>query len=188
MADEPNTDGPKVDIEQATTDITNMMEWMARTEQRFTDAANLLKSTLPDIVARDTIGNVVDLASGLAKGFESFEATMKAYRGEIAKMKELHMPTRFDDEGVTTFNTDQFRVSRTTRVLASIIADEKEDAFEWLRENDYEGLIKPTVNASSLSGAAKELMENGMELPDDMFRVHTKNGVSITVKKPSRGS
>jgi hypothetical protein len=93
------------------------------------------------------------------------------------------MPARLDAEECKTFNTDDSRVTRTAKVYASIPGDKREAAYQWLRDNGYEGLIQETVNSSSLSGAAKEMMANGNELPEDLFSVHTKDGISITRKR-----
>lgn len=167
--------------------ITRMTDWVEEVAARFTDAATTVRDNVPDIALKAPMGRAIDVAAHLSKTFDGLEENIKSFRAEIAKMKELHLPERFDNEEVGTFNTDTFRVTKTTRTYASIIG-EQDDAFDWLRSNDYEGLIKPTVNASSLSAAAKELMESGKELPDDLFRVYNKNGVSITVKKAARGA
>lgn len=166
--------------------ITQMTDWIEQVARRFTDAATTVRDNVPDIAAKAPMGRAVDVAAHLAKTADFLEDNIKAFKAEIAKMKEVHLPERFDNEEVSTFNTETFRVTKSTRVFASIIGDQ-DAAFDWLRNNDYAGLIKPTVNASSLSAAAKELMESGKELDDELFRVYNKNGVSITVKKPARG-
>lgn len=166
--------------------ITQMTDWIEQVARRFTDAATTVRDNVPDIAAKAPMGRAVDVAAHLSKTADFLEESIKAFKAEIAKMKEVHLPERFDNEEVSTFNTETFRVTKSTRTYASIIGDQ-DAAFDWLRANDYGGLIKPTVNASSLSAAAKELMENGKELDDELFRVYNKNGVSITVKKAARG-
>lgn len=170
------------ELAAAKEDLLRVASVISKIGGRVTDASELMKSRMADFCSKARMGEVVDTGSEIIKAFQNLEEDMKKLRGEISKMKEVHMPARFDDEGVTTFNTDRFRVTRSARVFASIISEDKDDAFQWLRDNEYGGLIKPTVNASSLSAAAKEMLENGMELPDDMFRVATKDNVSITVK------
>lgn len=181
MASAPN---PEIDAKIAT--VTAMTQWIADVGTRFTDAANAVRDNIPDIALKAPMGKAIDVAAMLAKTVDNFEDSIKAFKAEIAKMKEVHLPERFDNEEVSTFNTETFRVTRTMRTFASISGDQ-EEAFDWLRSNDYAGLIKETVNSSSLSAAAKELMENGRELPDDIFSVYNKNGVSITIKKAARG-
>lgn len=178
---------PEINLEEAMDKVKNMVQFLARSEQRVTDAANLMDECMATIAAKAKMGDAVDLTAEVAQGFREFEDALKKLRNQVARMKEVHMPNRFDDEGVTSFTTDKFRVTRTARTFASIVAEDKEDAFEWLRENDYGGLIKETVNSSSLSAVAKELLENGRELPDELFRTHNKDNVSVTVKKQNRG-
>jgi hypothetical protein len=146
-----------------------------------------MAAMLPEVIAEQPLGATVDLVSDISKTFESVDAALSDIKKRIDFAKEVSLPQRFDDEQVKTFNTDKFRVTKTSRVFASILPEVKDEAFQWLEENEFGSLIKPTVNASSLSAAAKELMENGKELPEDYFRCHMKNGVSITVLKPKRG-
>lgn len=73
------------------------------------------------------------------------------------------------------------RVSVAYRFSASII--DKEKGLEWLRGNGHGGLIQETVNSSTLSAFAKDMLENqGIELPPDIFKVGTSPYTSITKK------
>lgn len=146
-----------------------------------------MASMLPEVVAKAPLGSVVDVVSDTAKAYERLDEALSAVKKRLDFAKEVSVPERFDADKVKTFNTDRFRVTRLTRLFASIIGDEKEAAYKWLRDNGYDALIKETVNASSLSSAAKELIETGKELPDDLFSMASKNGVSITALKAKRG-
>lgn len=147
-----------------------------------------IAANMPEFVTAAPLGDVVDMASEIAKVSEKLEKAAADIKSRISYTKEVSLPQRFDKDKVTTFNTERFRVTRLSRVLASIIGGEdgKDEAFQWLRDNEYGSLIKETVNSSSLSAAAKEVMEKGMELPEDLFNTITKDSVSITVKKPKR--
>lgn len=147
---------------------------------------------LAQLVTEQPLGAVVDLvadikdAIGVVHGDGSSVVTNKL-KGRLRYISEVTLPERFDHEQVKTFNTEKWRVTKLTKVMASIPADKKEQAFEWLEQNDLGSLIKPTVNASSLSGAAKEIMEKGEELPEELFNVHMQPGISVTKLKPKRG-
>ena len=79
------------------------------------------------------------------------------------------------------------RVTRTIRLFASIVSGMSEKAIAYCKSKEnLAPLVKETINASSLSSAAKELMENGHELPEDLFNVHFKDGISITRAKGSK--
>jgi hypothetical protein len=68
------------------------------------------------------------------------------------------------------------------RWSASIL--DKELGHRWLHDNGHGGLIIPTVNASSLSAFAKDLMENeGKELPEHIFKTGRLTYTSITKAK-----
>jgi len=94
------------------------------------------------------------------------------------------LPELFESEGVKTLNlTSGFRVSIREVIRASVKADAKIDAYQWLYNNDLGDLITNTVNASSLSATARTLNEEGRELPADLFNVATLPQVSLTKTK-----
>lgn len=68
-------------------------------------------------------------------------------------------------------------VGITNRVSCSML--DKTLGFEWLRGNGHGALITETVNSSTLSAFAKELLEAGEELPDDAFKISTSSYTSI---------
>lgn len=142
----------------------------------------MLGSTLPDFVATQPLGTAVDGLSGLDKAVTTLEKSLSAVKARLSFAKEVSMPSRMDAEAVKTFNTENFRVTRTARVFASINAEHLDDAYDWLRGHEYGSLIKETVNSSSLSAVAKEMMQEGEELPEEFFKVHMKDGISITKK------
>lgn len=92
------------------------------------------------------------------------------------------LPGRLDAANVKTFTMDHVgRFTRTERYVASVIPEAREEAFAWLRKNGGGDLIKPTVNAQSLSGFGRELLEEkGKDLPDKLFKVTLIPGVSFT--------
>lgn len=199
---------------------------------------------LPQFIAENTLGQIVDLQVAFENEVSAVADQMKTLAAYVSEAREVHLPQRLDDDETKTHTSlSGNRMSRTTRVLASIKSGHKEDAFSWLKTPvtfeeptpeeaeliaslrqriekgeeinstdfpplrpkfpftrnetgkivlvegyngevpDYSSLIQPTVNSSSLSALAKELMESGGELPADMFSVHTKDGVSITKAK-----
>lgn len=146
-----------------------------------------LGQCLVDVCNHAPMGAAVDISAALSKAYEEVDAMLTMVGKRLSYVKEVTLPERFDEEQVTTFNTERFRVTATQRIFASIIGSEKEAAHKWLEDNGYGDLIKPTVNASSLSSVAKEIISDGKELPDDLFSHHFKRGVSITVKRQQRG-
>lgn len=142
------------------------------------------KGAIPELVKNHPLGEVMEIFT-LFEGAVDRHAVATVELGKInSYAREVSLPERLDDDAIKTFTADNGdRMSRTARAFASVKAGMMDKAFEWLRANELGSLIKETLNSSSLSGAAKELMENGKELPDDIFALHIKNGVSITRKK-----
>lgn len=138
---------------------------------------------LPELIAENPLGQATDVVAGFNDVVCDLEKAVAELKQRLAYAKEVAMPARMDDEECKTFNTEDWRVTRLAKVFASIPGDKREGAYAWLRENGYEGMIQETVNSSSLSAAAKELIERGEELPEDLFSIHTKDSISITRKK-----
>ena len=73
------------------------------------------------------------------------------------------------------------RVSLGTRWSASM--PDKQVGFEWLRANEHGGVIQETVNAQTLGALAKELNNEGTELPAPIFTTNILTYTSITKVK-----
>ncbi len=110
-------------------------------------------------------------------------ADNKVSREALGEMEEIlsrnQIPELFDKRSLKTINIEAVgRVTVSYKWSASII--DKDRGYEWLRTNGYESLITETVNASTLSAFAKELVQDGSELPDDIFKVGQNPYTSIT--------
>jgi len=91
------------------------------------------------------------------------------------------LPKKFQDEGVSTLTMRELgaRFTVNTRITASMT--DKDDAMTWLETNGYGDIIKPTVNSSTLSKFASEyVLDQGKDLPDDLFKVSTIQHMSRT--------
>lgn len=169
-------------VEKATGRLIEMAEYISRIDA-------VVSKTLPDFITAHPIGQVLDVFVQFEDAVGEVEKQYKAIAARVSYAREVSLPARLDADETSNFTSKDTgnRMTRTARVLASIISDPTGEilkrAYKWLRDNELGPLIKETVNSSSLSAAAKELMENGKELPDDLFKLHTKDGVSITRKK-----
>lgn len=144
---------------------------------------NRMRGNLSTALGSLPLGATANLIATTKLAIEKAETEFKGTKETLSYCLEVAIPERFKREEIKTFNTDDFRVTISTRVMASIVDEERENAYQWLRDNGYDSIIKETVNASTMSATAKEIMENGRELPDDMFRTFTKDGTSITKKR-----
>lgn len=117
------------------------------------------------------------------RGLHTYAETLKK---EVSKVHEEWktrvIPKMFEDANASTHTIKGVaRITVSQKTYASIT--NQADGYEWLRKNELGGLIQETVNASSLSAAAKELMGKGMELPEEYFKVTIMPSVSVTAVK-----
>lgn len=149
--------------------------------------ARAMTSAIPELVKNHSLGEVIDTFTLFEDAVERVGKSVVALAKIVSYAREVSLPERLDGDEIKTFTADSGdRVTRTSRIFASIITGKTEEAYQWLRDNEYGPLIKETVNSSSLSAAAKEMIENGRELPEELFNSHYKDGVSITRSKKGK--
>jgi len=113
----------------------------------------------------------------------SFYDLLGAASSELSRLKEKmayeDVPACFEREGVTTYTLKEgYRVTTSALVRAS--CKDMEEAIKWMKSHNLEGIVKETINASTLAALAKGEMAEGRELPDDIFNVHVGMNTSIT--------
>jgi len=113
-------------------------------------------------------------------------ASIKEAREALAKIEENlsreQVPSVMRAHNIKSTTIEGVgRVSLGTRWSASI--PEKQAGFEWLRANAHGGVIQETVNAQTLGALAKELNEDGLELPAPTFTTNIMTYTSITKAK-----
>lgn len=116
-----------------------------------------------------------DKVEGFSKGF-----------GALFEQTQTHtVPDAFETEGVPHVPlTEGFRVTTSATLYASIKGDRKQEAWNWLRKHRLGDLITETVNASTLSAAARRMREeDNIDLPDDLFTVADLHRTSVTQTK-----
>jgi hypothetical protein len=75
----------------------------------------------------------------------------------------------------------------STRLWASLKAESKDEAIEWLEQSDYADLVKKQVNSQSLSSLVKELREND-EMPEEFEQyLNISERVTLTIRKGAKG-
>jgi hypothetical protein len=88
----------------------------------------------------------------------------------------------------TTGQKPPFNIEGVGRVTVSYrfscTMPDKEHGIRWLKSNGHGGIVQETVNSSTLSAFAKNMLEEqGIELPPDLFKVGTAPYTSITKAK-----
>lgn len=120
----------------------------------------------------------------LLRDVKETAADIESQLGKVLeKMRQETIPNSFKESGVTTLTVDGYRYTISQTLRASIKAEKRPQAYEWLRENDLGELIIETVNASTLAAQARKMAEDGMELDPDLFNVNIVPNTSITQAK-----
>jgi hypothetical protein len=115
---------------------------------------------------------------------DSFDEVRKPLAEAVETMKQATIPCAFKLEGLTSQNTNYGRVTITHRTYASIKAETKDAALDWLRANDLGDIITEQVNAATLGKTAQTLQQDtGKSLDPDLFSVYVQLNTSFTKKK-----
>jgi hypothetical protein len=118
---------------------------------------------------------VVQLAGELRKLKElkeAMEEDLKETNKFIEEITKQILPEKMDDQGISNIKIDGVgRITLRGEVYASILAANRDAAYQWLRDTGRASLISNTVNASSLKAACKEWLKNGEQIPEDLIKV-----------------
>lgn len=123
----------------------------------------------------------------LADFDEAIKLVTKMINDEYDQLKLKGLPDLMAELEMRTFTVEGIgRVQLAGDVYASIPADKKDDAFKWLKANNYGSLVQETVNSSTLKAWAKEGMAQGREMPEDLFKVTPFTRASLVKVKGSK--
>lgn len=118
---------------------------------------------------------VVELATelrGLKTQKEEISASSKLVNKRIEEIEKQLLPDAMDAEGISNIKIDDVgRVTLRGEVYASILAANRYEAFQWLRDTGRGSLISETVSASSLKAAAKAWLKSGEKIPESLIKV-----------------
>ena len=138
-----------------------------------------------DAIAGAPIDEILTYFVNLKAAYDALEKKRKEIYHALDRINKGVIPERLAEIG-----TDKVRVPELgmsfyilTKLSASLI--DKEKGMEWLRENGGEDLINDTVNASSLSGFVKSMIEDqGMDPPPEIVRVNLYNQTGMSKYTP----
>lgn len=167
-------------MEQKMQELT--LSSLTRVLREFERVAGMLRSDTTTVIGTNDPIEIV-------KHFDNLRAINKSIKVAREALQEIEdqlstdtIPTLFLNRSLKTMNIEGVgRVTVSNRFSVSIIENKRDDAFDWLRDNEGGDLIKPTVNSQSLASFAKELMSaKGTDLPSEIFKVGTSPYTSIT--------
>lgn len=126
---------------------------------------------------------MLELADKLAEVRDSLDE-LESRQKELNKEKEQIERELFEmmlAEDVEKFTRNGRTFSPQVKTYASINAEYREAAFQWLKDNGFGDLVKEQVNTNSLTSWYKEQIEEG-ELPEEFLaylNVYDKQGIAV---------
>ena len=103
---------------------------------------------------------------------EELEETLKGINRDLDELRLRAIPEWMAENDMRTATFEGIgRVQLATDAHVSIISDKKQEAYEWLEEHGYDGLIQPYVQPSTMKAAVKDALKNGQTFPADLFNV-----------------
>lgn len=103
---------------------------------------------------------------------DSIEEALSAINKRIEVLARQEIPEAMDEAGVQNVKFEGIgKIYLKGDVFASIPAEARDAAYEWLEATGRGSLVKPTVNSSSLKAAVKEWISQGEEIPEDLIKV-----------------
>ena len=92
------------------------------------------------------------------------------------------LPEKMEDDDTSNITVkDVGRAVVKSDIYFSILAENRDECYQWLRDNGHGDLIKETVNAGTGKSFAKEMIKEGKPLPE-IFKVTPFTSVQLTIK------
>lgn len=145
-----------------------------------------LQATEAEITAKRAAARA---ASDLAEVYVVVESALRQLEEPFGllnaisnKLKTESIPELFTENKTTSVTTLGYRVTISASARVGIRKGLKDEAIAWLEANEFGDIIdrEPRVNASTLDAFGRAQLEEGNELPDDIFNVYVFNTTSLT--------
>jgi len=116
---------------------------------------------------------VINLAMKMADlkaSIDELGEKKKALQKEYDDLRFNQVPDALDEAGVNSINIKGVGTLYTADDLNVSVPD-KQATYEWLSENGFGDIIKPYIFPQTVKAFVKEQINEGNELPDDLFKV-----------------
>ncbi len=136
-------------------------------------------------------GSAADMARAFV-GVRKLKDLLKENETNFGKLyallAEVMLPEAIEKSGQTHVPlAEGWRVGVSQNMRASIPPAKRQEAWQWLRDNGLGDLITETVNAQTLSSAAKVRLEDqGLDMPEDLFNVQMVPNTSVTAIRSNK--
>ena len=149
-------------------------------EEMFVDA-----DTLNDVDADGgkKLSGLVRRYNEKQQQIEETENYLKGLKEEKQRIAFEQIPMLMDEMGIERIDVDGATVKLKSFVSASIPADRKQEAFNWLREHGHEGIIKNEIVVSFGKGEDNAAGDVMYQLEERGFHPEQKTHIhSMTLK------
>lgn len=168
-------------------DATNKLAPVLRVQDKAGETCSLQELV---IRVRDDLRHAPELTEVCA-AYVNLRAVSSVIEDQLKELDKLTrylgekvIPDMFEEKRVDGIVVAGHRVGLAARVYASIKADDRADAYQWLKDNGYADSVVETVHAQRLASIAKEVLGGDVdglhELPEDMFKVETRRAARVT--------
>tara|TARA_R100001443_G_scaffold117201_1_gene140423 strand:- start:3074 stop:3631 length:558 start_codon:yes stop_codon:yes gene_type:complete len=149
---------------------------------QFEDVANKLSSV--DEKGLSEVSKLCQKQADLQERIELLEEQLKETKKELKEVAEEQLPSAMAEHNLTKLELeDGSAVSVKKFYSASIPKDKKDEAFNWLVDNNFGDLIKNQVSANFVRGEEKHAREFTSELEGRGLAVSSKTWVEpMTLK------
>ena len=149
-------------------------------EDRIFDA-----STLEGVQAENgkQLSGLVRRLNEKQEQIDETEKYLKELKAEKQRIAFEHIPMLMDEMAIERIDVDGLTVKLKPFVSASIPADRKQEAFNWLREHGHEGIIKNEIVVSFGKGEDNVAGDVMYQLEEKGFHPEQKTHIhSMTLK------
>lgn len=131
-----------------------------------------------------TVSELAEYQNVLRSKLDSFDRAKKELQKVYDIVRNSILAGKMEEEGIKTITVENVgRVCVTSDVYASIKVENKERAYQFLRDTGNGDIIKDTINSSSLKSVVKSMLREGIEIPENTITYSPFLTTSITKVK-----
>jgi hypothetical protein len=99
---------------------------------------------------------------------DSIEEELKKVNAAITTLATIEIPKLMEDMGEEGFKCSAGTVFLQNKLYTSVLAEQRDALYKWLKKNKLKALIKEHVFPQTLTAFAKERLEKGLALPEQI--------------------
>ena len=130
------------------------------------------------MISLDEMASLARVMAEAEDAVRQQEASLKEAKEKARRLREETIPAAMQELGIDKLelNTGE-KISVSQEVYASIPNEHRDDAFRWLNDNGFGGLIKVGVSSSYGKGEQSKAMELFQELQERGLNAKFDEGV-----------